>query len=190
MLNEDIKIESLPLVQQQTIDEYVADCKVIYTASYIGRVIDSSLEKPYVSFTNTFVYDFSKVDESSLDEQTSQLWNAIKALNNGESTPIMYIELSGYCNYFNDSYIATSFNETSYIYGYFIFENETVKPYLYRSISASHYLFKLPDGTEVINCGDKYAVGKGKDDLLKLYSDYKSCSSFNDILKRLSYIED
>ena len=180
----------MPLAQQQTINEYVADCKVIYTAFYLGRVIDSSLNKPYVSFTNTFIYDFSKVNERDLNEPMSRLWDSIKALNNGESAPIMYIELSGYCNYFNDSYRATSFNETNHIYGYFIFENETVKPYLYRSLSASHYLFELPDGTEVINCGDKYAEGKEKDDLIKLYSDYKSCSSVNDVLKRLSYIED
>ena len=194
-INSSLKIESLPIEQQQKIDEYVADCKTIYTVSYIqysNRYVEV-LGEPYLSFSNTFVYDLSKIDESTLDKKSTSIWNNIKALNNGESKPIMYIEFSGFCNYLGDTYKPTSFIEASFIYGYFIFENETVMPYIYSNICQQLYVYTLPTGTELINCGDKYSEEKSMDDLATLYSEIQAGIQAGlqptDLLKRLTYIQ-
>ena len=195
LLSSDVKIESLPLDQQQKIDEYVSDCKLIFTATYAqqyGTGKTDYLGELYLSFADTFVYDLGNVDASSSDADTSFLWNEIKALNNGESTPIMYVELSGFCNYYGDAYKPSSFAETNFIYGYFIFENETVMPYLYRSICQKNYIYKLPAGTEIINCGDKYSEEKRMDELVDFYSKIQEAiqtgANPSDMLKKLTLI--
>ena len=197
LLSSDVKIESLALVQQQKIDEYVADCKLIYTATYAQLYETWNVDflgEPYLSFTDTFVYDFSKVDENDPDAHTSFMWNEIKALNNGETAPIMYVELSGFCNYYGDAYKPSSFAETSFIYGYFIFENETVMPYLYSTICKKNYIYELPKATQLINCGDKYSEEKRMDALVDLFSEIQQAiqagASPSDLLKRLTLVSD
>ena len=192
-LGRGIKIESLPLVQQQIIDEYVSDCQTLYTAAYAQfDTWDLDLfGEPYISFTDTFVYDFSCVNESDVDTKTANMWNDIKALNDNESAPIMYIELSGYSNFLGDAYKVTSLMEASIIYGYFIFENETVVPLLYKDICARQYYYKLPNGTELINCGDKYSGEKKMKELVDLYLYMSTPDGLptNDLLKRLTLIK-
>lgn len=195
LINSGVKIESLPIEQQQKIDEYVADCKTIYTVSYIqySNQYVEMLGDPYLSFSDTFVYDLSKIDESKLDKNSASVWNHIKALNNGESKPIMYIEFSGFSNYFGHTYKPTSFAEANFMYGYFIFENETVKPYIYSMICQQLYAYTLPTGTELINCGDKYSEEKSADSLVAFYSEIQAGIQAGlqptDLLKRLTYIQ-
>lgn len=191
-LNRGTKIESLPSARQQLIDEYVSDCQNIYTAYYVPMLATwdyARLGDPYLSFTDTLVYDFSKVNESNMDNATAKMWNEIKALNGGESDPIMYIELSGFLNYFGDTYLATSLLESSIYYGYFIYENETVVPMLYRHICMNYYVYKMPDGTELINCGNKYSGEKRNDELVDLYQSIQNGLVPEDVLKRLTLVK-
>lgn len=190
-LSYGIKIESLPVAQQQKIDEYVFDCQNLFTASYVQSLNAwdyALLGEPYISFTDTFVYDFSRVNESNLDKITSKMWNDIKALNGGESTPIMYIELSGFSNLWGDTYKPTSIVENNIIYGYFIFENETIKPLLYKRICDRYYYYKMPDGTELINCGNKYSGEKRMEVLVDLYKAIQDGLLPSDVLKRLTLV--
>ena len=192
MINSGTKIEDLPLEKQQIIDDYVADCKTIYTANYASKLLEwnyDMLGQPYLSFDYALVYDFSKVNESSMDEKSAQLWNQIKALNNGESAPMMYVELSGFVNFFGDAYKPTTFVETGYVYGYFIFENETVVRYNYKTICQNMYIYKLPDGTEIINCGNKYAEEKDEQMLMELIEQFQSLSPEENPLNRLTVIK-
>ena len=192
LINSETKIEDLPSEQQERLGDYIADCKAIYTANYASKLFDwnyDMLGQPYLSFDYALVYDFSKVDESSLDERTAQLWNQIKALNDGESVPMMYIELSGFVNFFGDAYKPTTFVETGYVYGYFIFENETVVRYNYKTICQNTYLYKLPDGTEIINCGNKYAEEKNEQMLVEFVEQLQSLSPEENPLKRLTIIK-
>ena len=189
-LSQGIKVESLPMTEQKRIDEYVADCQSIFTVAYL-QLLDTwdydSLGDPYISFTNTFVYDFSGVNESNFDATTSKMWNDIKELSDGESTPIMYIELFGFSNYFGDNYKPTSLMESAMIYGYFIFENEVVVPQLYKRICDRYYYYKMPEGTELINCGDKYSEEKNMETLVDLYRAIQEGLLPGDLIKRLTF---
>ena len=191
-LKSDKKIESLPLELQGKIDAYVADCKTIYTASY-AQYLDSynfdGFGEPYISFTDTFVYDFSKVDESGLGAVTSEMWNVIKNLNDGQSAPIMFIELQGFSNYFGESYKATTLLENPIYCSYFIFEDETVIPCKYANICNMYLCYEMPEGTELINCGDKYSEEKRMQELVDLYQAIQGGVLPNDMLKRLRYVK-
>ena len=189
LLKSDKKIESLPLDLQQKIDDYVADCKIIYTISYAQRLASYNLREPYISFTDTFVYDFSEVNESGLGVVTSKIWDDIKALNGGISTPAMYIELHGFLSYFNDNYTPTSFAENAFTYGYFIFENETVVPYTYKTINKAYYFYEMPEETKIIDCGDKYFEGKSTEVLTDLYYALQNGVLPNDMMNRLNLVE-
>ncbi len=184
-----IKIESLTPDQQQRIDEYVFDCQNIFTASYAHSLDTwdySRFGAPYISFTDTFVYDFSTVNENDLDNGAYQIWNGIKALSKEESAPIMYIELSGFLNYLGDTYKPTSFAESSLVYGYFIFEDETCVPMTYKSMCSKYYYYKMPERTDLINCGDKYSGEKSTEALVDLYQAIQDGLLPSDVLKRLT----
>ena len=192
LLKSDEKIESLPLELQGKIDAYVADCKTIYTASYAQDLDSRNFDgfgEPYISFTDTFVYDFSKVDESGLGAVTSELWNDIKNLNDGQSAPIMYIELQGFSNFLGESYKPTTLLENATICGYFIFEDETVIPCEYKKICNMYFWYKMPEGTELINCGDKYSEEKRMQELVDLYQAIQGGVLPNDMLKRLKLLQ-
>ena len=195
LLKTDTKIDALQFDLQQKIDDYVADCKTIYTASYVNTLAGAFEEfeelygEPYISFTDTFVYDFSEVDESGLGVTTSKIWNDIKAFSDGNSVPIMYIELQGFSNYWGESYKATTLLENGIIYGYFIFEDETVIPYNYRNICNKYYHYKMPEGTELINCGDKHSEEKKMEELADLYYAIGEGLFTNDSLKRLKLLQ-
>ena len=191
-LNYGTKIESLPLDLQQKIDDYVADCKTIYTGFYAQNLDSCNFDgfgEPYISFTDTFVYDLSKVDESNLSEITVRMWNDIKNLNDGQSAPIMYIELQGFSNYWGERFKPTYILENAITYGYFIFEDETVVPFLYSYICKQYYCYKMPEGTELINCGDKYSEEKKMEELVDLYYAIEEGLFTNDSLKRLNLLQ-
>ncbi len=183
--NMGTKIEALPLSEQQKIDDYVYDCKTLFSASYISQLLQySRLEDSYLSFTDVFVYDLSKIDENNLDGVSAAKWNDIKALNGGVSAPIMYIELSGYCSYSISYYRPTCFSETGMTYGYFIFENETYEPALYKRLSNNYYNYEMIHGAEFINCGDKYSEEKSAEELVSFYETLKN-ASYEDLFKLL-----
>lgn len=183
--NLGTKIEELPLSEQQKIDDYVYDCKTVFSLTYAYQMAENDcLEDAYLTFTDVFVYDLSKIDEGNLDETSSKIWNNIKALNNGASKPIMYIELSGFCNYypFTDYYRPIYFSETNLKYGYFIFENETATPGVYKSIIYNFYHYEMINGAEFINSGDKYSEEVN----LNFYNEIiQSDLSPEELLKRL-----
>ena len=190
--NLGTKIEALPLAQQQKIDEYVYDCKTVFSLTYAYQMAECDcIEDAYLTFTDVFVYDLSKIDEKNLDETSSKIWNQIKALNNGAFKPIMYIELSGFCNWYpvTDYYRPIYFSETNLIYGYFIFENETATPGVYKSMVYNFYHYEMISGAEFINCGDKYSEEVNLEEAayyLDFYSEVIQSGLFpEDLLKRL-----
>lgn len=187
-VSDGTKIETLPTSEQNKIDEYVADCKTLYTVGYAYNVISTFSESsidPYISFTDTFIYDFSNIKEESLNSESLILWNKIKSLNEGESKPIMYIELSGYVEYF-PNYKPDPLQNYGILNGFFIFEDETVIPMTYHRICTMVYVFELVQGTQLINCGNKYAEEINSKKITDLYSALKGGMSYSEILKRLS----
>ena len=190
--NLGTKIEALPLSEQQRIDDYVYDCKTVFSLAYAYRMLESDcIEDAYLTFTDVFVYDLSKIDEKNLDDISLEIWNQIKALNNGASKPVMYVELSGFCNQypFTDYYRPIYFSETNLKYGYFIFENETATPEVYKSMIYNIFHFEMISGAEFINCGDKYSEEVNLDEAayyLDFYSEVIQSGLFpEDLLKRL-----
>lgn len=185
--NLGTKIEALPLSEQQKIDDYVYDCKTVFSVNYAYQLAEHNrLEDSYILFTDVFVYDLSKIDENNLDGVSAAMWNEIKALNGGESAPVMYIELSGFCSYPIPYYRPTYFSETGMICGYFIFENETCAPMFYKQICTKYYSYKMIDGAGFINCGNKYSEEKGVEELTYYYEVVQSGSAPEDFPKRLN----
>ena len=185
--SQGIKIESLSNAEQKLIDEYVEDCKTIYTAHYVENFQphwEDGDFSPYIAFADIFVYDFRNADESNMDNTSLKLWNAIKDVGLTETRPIMYIQLSGYINYLND-YLITPLNEGSIVYGYFIYEDEFVLPYTYERICNRFYIYKLPEGTKIINCGDKYAEEKNPQDIIDFYEALGDYSNIYKFMTRL-----
>ena len=174
-INLGTKIETLSLNEQQLISEYVEDCQKLYTGTYAGYACrywgndNSFTTKPYLLFTDTFVYDFRSADESNMDKNLLILWDSIKALSDGTSKPIMYIELCGYIQYFPDEFTLTTLQDGNFMWGYFIYEDETVVPYSYKKIGNECYAYKIPEETEIINCGNKYADEKSFEELIDFY---------------------
>ena len=165
------KIEELSSAEQKKIAAYVSDCKLLYTvgfANYHYDTFDGTGEPPYLSFTDTFVYDFSKVDEDSLDVASKKNWDMLKSQSKGESRPLMYVELSGYAQAF-PGYTLTPIIGGGIYFGYLIFEDESVCPFLYRNVANTTYYFTLVSGTEIINCGDAYAEEKTWEEATELY---------------------
>lgn len=171
--SQGTKIEKLTRYEQADIDEYVNDCKAIFTHGYADLLESQlrSIQEPYLAFTDTFVYDFRDVDESDMSKQSSMIWKNIKELNPNDAEPIMYIELCGYLKYWSDDYVITSFNETAMLYGFFIFDDDTYAQNTYKRICNINYTFTLVDGAEIINCGDKYSEELDGDQVLDFDED-------------------
>ena len=174
--NFGTKIEDLSINKQYTISNYVSDCKILLINDYKESISRWQLANPYIDITDTFVYDFSNVNENDLDEESLSVWNSIKKMNNNEAKPLMYIQINGYCNYFSDDYIVTQINETSLTNGYFIFKGNIVVPAHYRYISNALFSYQLPKGTTIINCGNKYSEKNTSTDI----------HNFDDTLKILT----
>ena len=190
LANIGTKIENLPLSKQEKIADYVADCKTIFSVNYTASALDYNvLESSYISFTDVFVYDLSKIDESNLDELSLHKLNYIKSLHDGVSKPIMYIELSGFCNSpILDYYRPAYFSDIAIMHGYFIFEDETCVPMDYRQLCTMYYDYKMISGAEFINCGDKFSESKNAEELNYFVEAYQSGLSFEDVLKCLKPI--
>lgn len=155
-VNFGTKIDTLSIFEQEMIDAYVADCKTLYKAAYTPTALDTRMDLvPYISFTDVIVYDFRNVDESTLDSKSLTLWDILKNFY-PESRPMMYVELAGYHAYF-DSDLLTPIQSGAIIYGFFIFEDETVIRQTYNRLGITVYVYKLFEGTTVINCGNKYS---------------------------------
>ncbi len=151
------KIDTLPVSEQEKIDAYVADCKTLYKYGYAQHLSDlKELDLvPYLSFTDVHIYDFRNVDENTLDGQSLSLWNSLKKFY-PESRPMMYVELAGYHACFNSD-LLTPISGGSIIYGFFIFEDDTVILNTYDVLCRINFVYKLIEGTALINCGNKYS---------------------------------
>ena len=167
--NWGTKIEEFSLIKQSQIGDYVIDCKALFVDTYKENMNGYVLE-PFVDFTDVFVYDFSDVNE---DKDSMTVLEIIKNLRNNEATPLMYIELNGYCPYYSDYSFVTQINQLGLINGFFIYDDNTVVPCRYLQIIAKSYNAELVSGTTIINCGNKYAESievdslKGFDSTLK-----------------------
>ena len=158
--NFGAKIESFSEEKQSEISNYVADCKVLFVNAYREKTNerhDGQITNPYIDFTDVFVYDFSNVIETTLDNNSLKVWKKIKELRNNEVKPLMYIQINGYCQYFSNDYIATQLGETAIVNGFFIYNDNMVMPMPYQHVASSLYIFELPKGTVTINCGNKYS---------------------------------
>jgi hypothetical protein len=157
--NQGTKIENLATNKQQTIDKYVNDCKILYTLAYkeVRNNMNTVQPLPYISFTDTFVYDFSGVNFASPSTTDNYIINQLKKLKDGQSLPIMYVEVLGYCSYFPDNYTITEIVATGINNGFFIYADNTVVAMRYQRVCSATYTYKLLDGTTTINCGNKYA---------------------------------
>jgi hypothetical protein len=113
----------------------------------------------------------------------------VKALNGGVSEPIMYIELFGFSNYWSGDYKVTTFQENPIVHGYFIFENETVIVFPYKRICDRTYFYALPQGTGVINCGNKYFEEKTMEELLEFNLALNKGLTIDDRLKTLKLVK-
>ena len=185
------KIDTLPPDEQELIDAYVSDCKTLYKAGYVSHAFDPRLENlvPHLSFTDVLVYDFRDVDENNMDNQSLLLWNTLKT-HYDEAKPIFYVELAGYHTYFNDGLMLTPIQSGAIIYGFFIFEDETVIRLPYTKLCNTVYVLKFFEGTEFISCGDKYAE---EFDAEQLYtwanSTYESGQTLQSMMKKLKIDE-
>ncbi len=158
--NFGAKIESFSEDKQAEISNYVADCKVLFVNAYrekVNEMHDGQITNPYIDFTDVFVYDFSNVIETTLDNDSLKVWKKIKELRNNEVKPLMYIQINGYCQYFSNDYIATQLGETAIVNGFFIYNDNTVVSMSYQNVASYVYFYGVPKGTVTINCGNKYA---------------------------------
>ncbi len=166
-VNQGVKIEKLSEKDQELIDRYVSDCKILYAQKCSEDIKNRDVKTVYLAFNDVFVYDFRGLDETNLNEGTEGVWNVIKQLRNG-ATPIFYIELKGYNSYYNsektDNKISC-FEESPYPGGFFVYEDNIVINYPYRQICNLAYQFAIPTDTKTINCGNKYAEELTKSDL-------------------------
>ena len=180
--NFGTKIDTLSISEQKMIDAYVEDCKTLYKVGYNTASIPDFLV-PYLSFTDVIVYDFRNVDENTFDLQSLWLWNYLKKFY-PESRPMMYVELAGYHAYFNSDWL-TPIQSGAIIYGFFIFEDETVIRQTYNSLCHTVFAYKLFEGTTVINCGNKYSEelnGQQFNAWVNSMSEYKS---LQDMMQKL-----
>ena len=69
---------------------------------------------------------------------------------------MMYVELAGYHVCFNSD-LLTPISGGSIIYGFFIFEDDTVILNTYDVLCRINFVYKLIEGTALINCGNKYS---------------------------------
>ena len=154
--NWGVKIENLSESKQSQIGDYVIDCKALFVDTYKEN-IDGRVLEPFIDFTDVYAYDFSDVNEVVLDEYSMSVWEKIKSLHNNEATPLMYIELNGYCPYYGDYSFITQLNQTAIKNGFFIYNDNTVVQASYVWVANSCYFYELVRGTNIINCGNKYA---------------------------------
>lgn len=163
------KIETLSLIKQKLLDEYIEDCKTIMLAQYAYNYSSTEYQcysEPYFAITDAFIYDFRDINEASMSEDSLNMWNFIKEEIGEGKTPLMYIELDGYaCKFFNN-YIVTSFDDIGMTNGFFIFDDDSVVLLNYKYVSQRFYNYMLIDDTKIINCGDKYAEELSKNDIL------------------------
>ena len=178
------KIDALSISEQEMIDAYVTDCKTLYKVGYAPIAFDTRLNlASYLSFTDVLVYDFRNVDENTLDSQSLTLWNVLKTYYT-ESRPMMYVELTGYHACYN-SYLLTPIQGGSIIYGFFIFEDETVICQTYNRLCSTHYMYKLIEGTEFINCGNKYAEDFNHEQFSSWVNSMSEYRSLQDMMQKL-----
>lgn len=166
--NVGVKIDSFSETKQSEIGNYVADCEVLLVNSYKEVITDihaGQIVNPYIDFTEVFVYDFSNVEETTLEDNSLLIWEQIKELRNNEAKPLMYIQINGYCQYFSNDYIATQLGEINIMNGFFIYNDNTVVQMHYRMIANRLYIYDLPKGTVVINCGNKYSQKNTSSDI-------------------------
>lgn len=183
-VNLGTKIDTLSVSEQEMIDAYVADCKTLYKFGYAATALDTSLDLvPYISFADVLVYDFRDVDENTLDSKSLVLWNNLKKYYI-ESRPMIYIELAGYHTYFNSD-IPTPIQSGSIIYGFFIFEDDTVISQTYNHLCRNAYVYKLIEGTKFINCGDKYTESFNEEQFNAWVNSTHEIGSLQDLLKKL-----
>ena len=179
------KIDTLPSSEQEMIDTYVEDCKTLYKVGYAASTVFDPRSRvvPYLSFTDVIVYDFRDVDENALDSQSLLLWNNIKK-SHAESKPMMYIELAGYHTYYSSD-ILTPIQSGSILYGFFIFEDETVIRLPYVKLCQNAYAYKFIQGTEFINCGDKYSESFNEEQFNAWINAASEKGSLQDMMKKL-----
>lgn len=183
-VNFGTKIDTLSVSEQEIIDAYVIDCKTLYKVGYAPTAFDTRLNSAsYLSFTDVLVYDFRNVDENTLDSQSLTLWNVLKTYYT-ESRPMMYVELAGYHAYFNSD-LLTPIQSGSIIYGFFIFEDETVIRQTYNRLCSTGYVYKLIEGTEFINCGNKYAEDFNHEQFSSWANSMSEYRSLQDMMKKL-----
>lgn len=149
-INYGTKVEDLSTSTQTKIDDYVSDCKALLINAYKGTKYSYD-----VCIADTFVYDFRGVNESSLDEDSLTLWNALTGLRNNQAKPLAYVEFDG-CVLENDCPIY-GLNATAVANGFFVFDDNSVLNYSYNRLVSYTAVKTLMNGTEIINCGDKYA---------------------------------
>ena len=173
------KIENFSEAKQAEVSNYVADCKVLFVNEYKEKIeTHNHISKPFVDFTDVFVYDFENIIETTLDDNSLLLWELIKEVRNNEAKPLMYVQINGYCQYFSDDYIATQLGVTGISNGFFIYNDSTVVQLRYDQVASRVYVYELPKGTTIINCGDKYSQKNTSSDI----------ENFNGKLKILNVI--
>lgn len=150
-IDRGTKIEDLSDFSQKEIGECVTDCKVFLIDSYKAKESYSY----DVVITDTFVYDFSGVNESALDQDSLKIWNMLIEQRNNKAKPLMYVEFDGYA--LESDCPIIGLNATAAINGFFVFDDNSVLNLSYNTLVLYTTVKTLIDGTELINCGDKYA---------------------------------
>ena len=95
------------------------------------------------------------MNESALDEDSLALWNALTGLRDNQAKPLAYVEFDGYV--VENNCPIYGLNATVVMNGFFVFDDFSVLNYRYDKLVLYTYVPTLMDGTEIINCGDKYA---------------------------------
>lgn len=156
-INVGTKIDTLSNEKQALLDDYIEDCKIIFTNNYNELAKKAPVFEigviPYLAFTDTFVYDFTTVDLSFSD--SSDMLKMLQSLREDKMLPIMYVELQGYCTFLPtyNSFLQLDPNWCCL----FIFEDRTFVNTSYITLSNRYVIFEMPKDTLIINCGDKYA---------------------------------
>ncbi len=152
-VNVGTKIETLSEEKQLEIGNCVEDCKTFIINGYKESTLPEGVDH-YIAITDTFVYDFSSLDEVTEDER---VLNMLKSLREDEVCPIMYIEFSGYVSFFGSNYKNIPLFNSGRMVGFFVFEDETFIALNYEKMCANIYYYAMPTNTVCINCGDKYS---------------------------------